>query len=62
MGQYVEQGTWIATVGNTGSTFDTVHVHFECHTWWTVNKVGDPTDVASGASMLVHFEDGSHTA
>jgi Peptidase family M23 len=63
VGQYVEQGTWIATVGNTGSTSGgVVHLHFDGSTWLTVNKIGDPTTIIAGASLLVHFEDGDHTA
>jgi len=63
VGQYVEQGTWIATVGNTGSTSGgVVHLHFDGSTRLTVGKPGDPTTITAGASLLVHFEDGSRTA
>lgn len=55
VGQYVEQGTWLGIVGNTGTTSGTVHCHFECHTWWTPGA-DIPSD-AGGASLLIHFED-----
>jgi hypothetical protein len=63
VGHYVEQGTWLATVGNTGSTSGgVVHLHFECHSWWRPGKIGDPTDDApEGASILIHFEDTAHS-
>ncbi len=54
VGQYVEQGTALATVGNTGSTSGgVVHLHFECHTWWNASTT------SGGASMLVHFQYGN---
>jgi Peptidase family M23 len=62
VGQYVEQGTWLATVGNTGSTSGgVVHLHFECHSWWNPGAIGDPSDdVPEGASILIHFTDPKH--
>ena len=59
--QYVEQSTWLATVGNTGSTSGTIHLHFECHTHWTPKAIGDPAPLSAGPSLLVHFEDKGHT-
>ena len=64
VGQYVEQGTWLATVGNTGSTSGgVVHLHFECHSWWKPGKIADPSDDApEGASILIHFDGIAHKA
>ena len=61
VGQYVEQGTMLAIVGNTGSTSGgVVHLHMEAHSWWTVGEVGNPSKGFGGTSLPIHFEDSTH--
>jgi murein DD-endopeptidase MepM/ murein hydrolase activator NlpD len=55
-GQYVPQGFWIASSGDTGNTIPqpTPHLHFEVHTYGVSGDKLNYPDL--GTALLVHFE------
>jgi Peptidase family M23 len=58
-GQYVPQGYWIASSGDTGNTIPqpTPHLHFEVHTYGASGAQLNYPDL--GTALLVHFESAS---